>query len=312
MFYEYATIMEILSEKQLNTLDNYYKSWNTSDGKSIQSIHPLTKLLVLTPSTTSSSSNPLTITAYVKPITNQESIKVSYLNSQLNTRYNPKPLLEIKDYKLKSLKPNKEFMETIVNKIKNINIIYNIVFRICKIQSIKLIIQKKTNRTAFARPSRYYYQRPTPQDILYEEDFLYSLKPYHGKSIYEWNIDGKCEYQIFETIHQMLMYNPVCKQNDNTNSQIAWFIINGFTGILKGWWDNILTVSQQNEILNAVKVGTNPITQLNQSQEDAIYTLSQTNLLHFVGSGVGTTNRSRELQNLRCPSLTQFHWYKFN
>ncbi|KAL7258071.1 hypothetical protein ACSBR1_004233 [Camellia fascicularis] len=137
------------------------------------------------------------------------------------------------------------------------------------------------------------------QDSINKID--YSLKKPTELHLQGQNIDGKSEYQIFETIHQMLMYNPVCKQNDNTNSQIAWFIINGFTGILKGWWDNILTVSQQNEILNAVKVGTNPITQLNQS-----------NLLHFVGSGVGTTNRSRELQNLRCPSLTQFHWYKFN
>ncbi|KAL7184993.1 hypothetical protein ACSBR2_027018 [Camellia fascicularis] len=50
-------------------------------------------------------------------------------------------------------------------------------------------------------PSKYYYSRPTPQDILYEEDFLPTQIFYHGKTIYEWNIDGKSEYQNFETIH---------------------------------------------------------------------------------------------------------------
>ncbi|KAL7217003.1 hypothetical protein ACSBR1_028847 [Camellia fascicularis] len=74
---------------------------------------------------------------------------------------------------------------------------------------------------ALIGPSRYYYSRPTPRDILYEEDFLYTQRAYHGKTIHEWNIDGKSEYQIFEIVHQMLMYGTVCKQNDNTDHQVA-------------------------------------------------------------------------------------------
>jgi hypothetical protein len=36
---------------------------------------------------------------------------------------------------------------------------------------------------------KYYYKRPTPQDLLFEENEFYQ-NSYPGKSIYEWNIDA--------------------------------------------------------------------------------------------------------------------------
>ncbi|KAL7254008.1 hypothetical protein ACSBR1_008375 [Camellia fascicularis] len=39
--------------------------------------------------------------------------------------------------------------------------------------------------------------------------------------------------------HQILIYGIICKKNDNTDSQVARFIVNGFTGILKGWCYNV-------------------------------------------------------------------------
>ncbi|XP_028076004.1 NAC transcription factor 25-like [Camellia sinensis] len=136
---------------------------------------------------------------------------------------------------------------------------------------------KQTDMTAIQDASRYYYHRPTPWDILYEEDFFHGQNSYHGKTIHEWNIDGYSEYQIFECI-------------------------------LKGWWDNVLTFNQQHEILNATKTETNPTSNTVTQREDAVYALVQTILYHFIGSTTVNDDRSRELlQNLRYPSLTHFH-----
>lgn len=109
----------------------------------------------------------------------------------------------------------------------------------------------------------------------------------------------------------MMMYSTVCKQNDNTDHQICKFLTTGFSGILKGWWDNALTDLQRNEVLTAYKTETNPITKTETQKEDVCYTLVQVILHHFVGPGNIIFDRGRELlQNLRCPSLTHFRWYK--
>lgn len=67
---------------------------------------------------------------------------------------------------------------------------------------------------------------------MYEEDLFQNQKSYNGKTIYEWNINGKSKYQIMEMIHQMMMYSTVYKQNNNTDHQIDTFITTGFTGTL--------------------------------------------------------------------------------
>ena len=93
---------------------------------------------------------------------------------------------------------------------------------------------------------RYYYPRPTPMDVLFEENFINTEKSsFSADQIYEWNIDGCAEQQIFAVLHKMLMYSTICKANGNTDANIASFIIAGFTGQLKGWWDNILTPFQR-------------------------------------------------------------------
>ena len=110
----------------------------------------------------------------------------------------------------------------------------------------------------------------------------------------------------------MIMYSTICKQNENDDHEIARFLVNGFTGILKGWWDNIITDTQHAEILTAFKRITDPLTGIVQFEQDAVYTLINTILHHFVGASLdGLEDRSRELlKNLRCPSLSHFRWYK--
>ncbi|KAG5572771.1 hypothetical protein H5410_062537 [Solanum commersonii] len=52
----------------------------------------------------------------------------------------------------------------------------------------------------------FYYPRPTPQDVLLKEHEHIITNSYNGKEIYEWNIDGYTDRQIYTTVHRMLMY----------------------------------------------------------------------------------------------------------
>ncbi|KAG5619544.1 hypothetical protein H5410_004762 [Solanum commersonii] len=79
----------------------------------------------------------------------------------------------------------------------------------------------------------YYYPRPTPQDVLMEEHEHILTNSYNGKEIYEWNIDGYTDRQIYTTVHRMLMYSTICKTNKNSDKTIADMITTGFTGQLK-------------------------------------------------------------------------------
>ncbi|XP_058218318.1 uncharacterized protein LOC131329239 [Rhododendron vialii] len=142
--------------------------------------------------------------------------------------------------------------------------------------------------------------------MLYEESGFQKQMSDSGRTIYEWNIDGMIEYQIFGVVHQMMMYNTICVNNQNEDKQVAGWITVGFTGMIKGWWDNVLIANQRSKILNAVKIN-----EKGEQIQDAVYTLVQSIILHFVGHWDNQRERSRELlENLKCPTLTYFRWYK--
>ncbi|CAL5212221.1 unnamed protein product [Lathyrus oleraceus] len=165
---------------------------------------------------------------------------------------------------------------------------------------------------------KYYYKRPSPQDLLFKESEPFQ-NSYSGKAIYEWNVDGLNDKQIIDTIHRMIMYSTVCKQHGNSDSSIASFITAGFVGQLRGWWDHYLTESQKLEILNHKKIikvepetsRSTTLATTTTGEEDAMYTLCLSILQHFVGTNVPIGEKIQTLlQNLRCPSLTHFRWYK--
>ncbi|KAG5573221.1 hypothetical protein H5410_062987 [Solanum commersonii] len=147
----------------------------------------------------------------------------------------------------------------------------------------------------------FYYPRPTPQDVLLEEHEHIITNSYNGKEIYEWNIDGYTDRQIFTTVHRMLMYSTICKTNKNSDRTIADMITAGFTGQLKGWWDNYLNQTQRDTVLMAVKQEGDQVTQ------NAVYTLVLNIIEHFSGRWSDNSETIRTLlQNLRCKSLTSF------
>ncbi|KAG5607794.1 hypothetical protein H5410_029286 [Solanum commersonii] len=151
----------------------------------------------------------------------------------------------------------------------------------------------------------FYYPRPTPQDVLLEEHEHIITNSYNGKEIYEWNIDGYTDRQIFTTVHRMLMYSTICKTNKNSDKTIADMITADFTGQLKGWWDNYLNQTQRDTALMAVKQEGDQITQ------NAVYTLVLNIIEHFSRRWSDNSETIRTLlQNLRCKSLTSFRYYK--
>ena len=65
------------------------------------------------------------------------------------------------------------------------------------------------------------------------------------------------EFQIMNVVHEMLIYATACKANNNDDKSCVVMIISGFTGTLRGWWDNYLTLNQKNEILGTIKIEAN-------------------------------------------------------
>ena len=151
----------------------------------------------------------------------------------------------------------------------------------------------------------FYYRRPSPIDTLPEEPEYINNNSYNGKSIYEWNLDTFIEKQISVLVHRMLMYSTICKTNGNDDVTVAKMIVAGFTGQLKGWWDNYLPVNQKEEIYKTVRQENGQLVQ------NAVYTLVVTILEHFTGRISDSSDNIRTLlQNLRCKTLTDFRWYK--
>ena len=62
---------------------------------------------------------------------------------------------------------------------------------------------------------------------------------YNNKSIYEWNIDGISEYETLKIVQEMIMASTAYSA-DNDDHTIAQYLIAGFIGQLRGWWENIL------------------------------------------------------------------------
>ena len=86
--------------------------------------------------------------------------------------------------------------------------------------------------------TKIFYPRPTPPDLQFEE-----RKPqrnmYSNDFIYDWNIDGLSEYEIFNVLRQMTMASTTYL-TDGDDHNVVQLILVGFSGTLKYWWKNCL------------------------------------------------------------------------
>ncbi|KAG5609736.1 hypothetical protein H5410_021017 [Solanum commersonii] len=123
------------------------------------------------------------------------------------------------------------------------------------------------------------------KDVLLEEHEHIITNSYNGKEIYEWNIDGYTNRQIYTTVHRMLMYSTICKTNKNSDKTIADMIIAGFTSQLKGRRTDFYPKCCYTLVLNIIE--------------------------YFSGRWSDNSETIRTLlQNLRCKTLTSFRFYK--
>nr|XP_016466829.1 PREDICTED: uncharacterized protein LOC107789509 [Nicotiana tabacum] len=150
----------------------------------------------------------------------------------------------------------------------------------------------------------FYYPRPTPQDVLIEEqDNDHYHQGYSGSDTYEWNIDGLAERQIYTTVHRILLYSTICKVNKKTNRAIAEMIIAEFSGQLKGWWDNYLTHDKHFQIMNATK------TEDDKTVQNSVYSLVMNIIEHFSGRWSDNSENAPEFEIvMKLPESNSTHW----
>nr|CAN70247.1 hypothetical protein VITISV_021083 [Vitis vinifera] len=110
----------------------------------------------------------------------------------------------------------------------------------------------------------------------------------------------------------MMAANAYRIKTSNSDFHAAGALVIGFTGLLKGWWDHYLSQNDREYILNAKKtIIKEEGTSVQTYEEDAVNTLIFAITKHFIGDPVYFQERTSEiLNNLRCPTLQDFKWYK--
>nr|KYP40959.1 polyprotein [Cajanus cajan] len=150
-------------------------------------------------------------------------------------------------------------------------------------------------------------------DLAIEDKDL-NNSSFNANNVYEWNIDGKSEYNIMHMLQHMTMVCTAYQTaHESSEEAIANIIVSGFTRQLKGWWDHYLIEAQKLGIFSAVKIDDNgePIFNNGETIPDAVNTLIFTIAQHFIGDPSLWKDRSAELlSNLKCKTLGDFKWYK--
>ncbi|XP_070040372.1 uncharacterized protein [Nicotiana tomentosiformis] len=100
----------------------------------------------------------------------------------------------------------------------------------------------------------------------------------------------------------------------NTDKNICRMIVAGFTGQLRGRWDNYLSVDEREMVINAKAIDEgldNLGIALVANREDVVYSLILTILEHLNGRFTNQNETVRTLLNsLRCKTLSEFRYYK--
>ena len=133
--------------------------------------------------------------------------------------------------------------------------------------------------------------------------------------LYEWNIDGLSKQEIINKMSHMSMVGITYQNNHDLDQlEIVNLLVTGFSRTLCGWWDSYLIEDSKESIKNAVKKndGSLPIfdESIGHGILDGVNTLIYTILKHFVGTPSNISSRVSDLlNNLRCPSMTDYRWY---
>jgi hypothetical protein len=164
--------------------------------------------------------------------------------------------------------------------------------------------------------TKNWYSRPTPPDLQFEERFLQSQFSVLSDKIYEWNIDGLSKQELLNKMNHMSMVANAYDTNQNlSHSEIVDLLATGFSGTLRNWWDKHLTEGSREDIRKAVKETEDGLPifdeKFGRGEPDGVNTLIYTIIKHFVGTPSNITSRiSDYLNNLRCPTMSDYRWYQ--
>ncbi|QHN86322.1 uncharacterized protein DS421_16g545170 [Arachis hypogaea] len=143
-----------------------------------------------------------------------------------------------------------------------------------------------TKWKGLTKPSALSYNRMSTPDLALKEREL-GFVSFNANNVYEWNIDGKTEYNIMCMLQHMTMVGISYQAAHETSEEaIANIIVSGFSGQLKGWWDNYLSDDQKQSIFSAIMVNDQNEPILGDDEEpipDAVNILIFTIASHFIG-----------------------------
>jgi len=175
------------------------------------------------------------------------------------------------------------------------------------------IHKPKFSPTSF---TKNWYPKPTPPDIQFEERSFQSQFAVSPDKLYEWNIDGLAEQQLLDKLtHMTIVSSSYVMNHDLSQPEVVDLLVAGFTGTLQSWWEKHLTDESRASIWSAVKTNEEGIPIFNEKiglwDSDAVNTLFYTIVEHFIGTPSHLASRVHDqLSNLRCPTLSDFRWYK--
>ena len=106
------------------------------------------------------------------------------------------------------------------------------------------------------------------------------------------------------------LWQPIEKKGLDSRTQ-AIAIINGFQGQLKYWWDNFFSEDEHNRILEYKRIVRNSNNIEVEEPAAAAALLINTITLHFLRNPKEHQASVKSiLINLRCPTLSDYRWYK--
>ena len=137
--------------------------------------------------------------------------------------------------------------------------------------------------------TKNWYSRPTPPDMQFEERVFQTQFSISIDKLYEWNIDGLSEQEIFNKMSHMSMVGIAYQNNhDLDQPEIVNLLVTSFSGTLRGWWDSYLTEDSKDSIRNVVKKNDEGFPIFDESIGrgilDGVSTLIYAILKHFVGT----------------------------
>ncbi|GAV86542.1 LOW QUALITY PROTEIN: hypothetical protein CFOL_v3_29972, partial [Cephalotus follicularis] len=238
-------------------------TWITSDNKTIESIHPPSEKIQINIYKNRIQAAPFKLQTEERntQITTNETNKIIEQNNYTNRHLQTLSQLSRIENTIRKIEQNSK------NETKNQTQKIKPLFTPYKIPSsqLKQLTLNEKLRELIApdtpdldTPTTITTITSTPHQLIQ----IYKLKKkgkftqasYQYGTIYEWNIDGMNEYHIVNKLQEMTMVSNAHKIRNNSDKTVANLLHTGFTGQLKGQWDNVLTMQQQTKFLEAIQI----------------------------------------------------------